>query len=135
MRGVNQRHFRSIDAGRLQELAGRNTRTFQIIILVELDASIGNHFVNFLGSVEIDNFVGDVAANNLEIWCLDEAIFVNPRVSRQVQHQTNISALWRLDRTDSSVMCRVSIAHFEAGTLAAQAAWPHRAQSAFVAKL
>ena len=82
VRSVNQRHFRSIDAGRLQELAGRNTRTFQIIILVELDASVGNHFVNFLGSIEINNFIGDMAANNLKIWRLDEAIFVNSRISR-----------------------------------------------------
>ena len=134
MRSINQRHFRSIDASRLQELAGRNTRTFQIIILVELDASVGNHFVDFLRSVEIDNFVGDMAVNNLDIWCLDEAIFVNPRISRQVQHQTDVSALWRLDRADSSVMCRVSITHLKAGTLATQAAWPHRAQSALVAE-
>ena len=82
MRSVNQRHFRSIDAGWLQEFAGRNTRTFQVVILVELDASVGNHFVNFLGGVEIDNFIGDMAANNLEIWRLDEAVFVNPRISR-----------------------------------------------------
>ena len=135
MRSVNQRHFRSIDASRLQELAGRNTRTFQIVIFVELDASVGNHFVNFLGRIEINNFVGNMAANNLKVRRLDETVFVNPRISRQIQHQTNISALWRLDRADSSVMCRVGIAHLEAGTLAAQAAWTHRAQSALMAKL
>ena len=66
----------------MQEFAGRNTRSFQIVILVELDASVGNHFVNFLGSIEINNFVGNMAANNLEIRCLDEAVFVNSRISR-----------------------------------------------------
>ena len=49
--------------------------------------------------------------------------------------QADIRAFRRFDRTDAAVVCRMHVAHFEAGTFARQSAWTKCRQATLVSNL
>ena len=72
------------------------------------------------------------AIDDFAIRRFDEAKLVDASVARQRRNQTDVRTLRRLDRTDAPIVCRVHVADFESGTLAAQSARSQRRQPALV---
>ena len=65
----------------------------------------------------------------------EEAVFVDVGVDRQRRDQADVRAFRRFDRADSAVVRNVHVAHFEARTLAVQAAGPKGRQTPLVREL
>src|ERR1700737_2460979 len=89
----------------------------------------------FVHRREVDDFVGDPAIDYFAVRTFDEAVLVDPSISRQTVDQADIRALRRFDRADPAIMGRVHVTHLEARALAGQAARPKRRQPALVGDL
>ena len=74
----------------------------------------------------------DVAVLDLEVGCLDEAVFVDAGLGGEVEHQADVGAFWCLDRTNASVVSRVGITNVKTSPLTRETARTHRAEAAFV---
>ena len=72
---------------------------------------------------------------NFAIRRLDETEFIDPSKRAHRADQTDVWTFRRLDRTNPAVMRWVNVAHFEARSIAAQAARPESGQTAFVRQL
>src|SRR5262249_19834862 len=74
----------------------------------------------FAISSQILDLVRDSAVNDLAIRRFDETKFID---AREGAHRTDQADVWtfrRLDGTNTAVMRRMNVAHFEAGALAAE---------------
>ncbi len=69
---------------------------------------------------EIANLVGDLAILDDPVWSLNETMDIDPRVGRQRCNQTDVRTFRRLDRADTTVVCRMDVTNFEAGTFTGQ---------------
>src|SRR5215470_8355040 len=76
--------------------------------------------VLFAVGSEILDLVGHPAIHDLAIRCLDETKLVDARKGAHRTDEPDVWAFRRLDRTDTAVVRRVNVAHFEARAFAAQ---------------
>src|SRR5205814_2169430 len=74
------------------------------------------------GRQEVDT-VGHASCLDSPIRRLEEAVLVGTRVHGQRVDQADVRTFRRFDRTYTTIVSRMHVAHFEARTLARQAAW------------
>ena len=96
---------------------------------------LGDVVVLFLERAVPAHVVGDLAALDLAVRRLDEAVLVDARVGRQRRDQTDVRTFRRLDRADTAVVRGVNVAHLEARALAGQTARPERRETTLVRHL
>ena len=68
---------------------------------------------------QIIDLVRDATIRDLAIRRFDETKFIDAREGRHRADQTDVRTFRRLDRTNSAVVRRVHVAHFESGAIAA----------------
>src|SRR4029434_3316508 len=71
-----------------------------------------------VAAIDHANVFNDSAVDNLSIRRFDESKFVVSREDREARAQTHVRTFRSLNGTDSAVVCRVHVAHFEPGALA-----------------
>ena len=81
---------------------------------------------------EVIDLVGDAAIHDLAIGRLDEAEIVDSGVGRHRRDQADVRTFRRLDRADPAVVGRMHVAHFEAGAIPRETAWPKGGETALV---
>src|SRR5690606_6199138 len=84
--------------------------------------SLSDDIVTFFNRRQVDDFVADLAIDNLAIRRLQEAILVESSVQRHGVDQTNVRTFRRFDGADAAVVRRVYVSHLKASALARQAA-------------
>src|SRR2546427_7042670 len=88
-----------------------------------------------LAAIDDPHVLDDAAVNNFAIRRFDKPKLVNTRIARKARNKSNVRTFRRLDRTNSSIVCRVYVAHFESRALAAQSSWSQRGQTTLVRDL
>src|SRR5580704_1488024 len=63
-------------------------------------------------------------AAHLAVGRFDEPEFVDPRVARKGADQTDVRPFWRFNRTDTSIVRGVHVAHFESRAFSRKTARP-----------
>ena len=90
---------------------------------IELGIGLRDDVLAFLDGREIVDLVGDAATLHTTVRRLEEAIAVRAGVDGQRVDQTDVWSFRRFDGANATVVRRVHVAHFEAGTFASQTAW------------
>ena len=104
-------------------LAGRDQLVAERPVVVHMRVGLRHGVPHFLGRRHVLHVVGDLAVHNLAIRCFDKAVFVHAGKGRQRVDQTNVRAFGCFNRTHTTVVGRVHVAHLEAGALAGQTTW------------
>src|SRR5437667_433878 len=94
----------------------------EILDFVFLDDFTGFEFA--VTGIDDLNVVDDAAGLDFAVGRFDEAVVVDARKAAQGTDQADVRAFRRFNRTDTAVVRRVHVAHFESGTLARQTARP-----------
>src|SRR5690606_6821193 len=89
-------------------------------ILIEDRVCLSNVVLGLFHRGEIDDVLRDLVIHDLAVRRLDEAILVYAGKGRERVDQTDIRAFRRLNRADTSIVRRMHVADFEAGTLTRQ---------------
>jgi len=83
---------------------------------------------------ELD-LIGHLAADHRAVGGFEKAVLVGPSIQGQRVDQADVRAFRRLDRTDTSIVRGMHVAHFEAGALACQATRAQGRNTALVGDL
>ena len=94
-----------------------------------------NVILHFIIRRQVDDIIGDpVILIHFAVRSLNESVFVDPCIGRQVVDQTDVRTFRRFDRADSSIVRGVYVTHFEACAFSGQAARTQRGNTALVGK-
>ena len=88
--------------------------------------------LHLLVGSQVDGLASHLAALDLAVRRLKEAVRIDLRIETKRRDQTDVRAFRRLDRTDAPVVRDVNVAHLEARALAVQTARPERRQTTLV---
>src|SRR5690606_22067141 len=133
-RYVHQRHvFRRLD-GELVQVTHSNQFVNQLAAF-QLRAGLGDHMVGLFDRREEHDLVGDFAFLDHAVRALEEAVLVGARVGGQRVDQTDVRTFRRFDRAHATIMSRVYVTDFEAGTLTGQTARAECGNAALVGDL
>ena len=124
--GANRRH------GVVAGLAGVHHLVDKLTVFVELRVRLSDGVAHLLGRGHVVHLIGDLTIDNLTIRGFDEAVFVDTCKGRQRVDQTNVWTFRRFNRTHTTVVGWVHVAHLKAGTFAGQTAWAKRRKTTFV---
>ena len=134
-RDVGVGHFADRDFG---ELAGKADLDD---VVLDLAVGVGGHrrlgdlgFGLFIGHQVVD-VLGDDAVDHLAVGRREESVLVDGAVDGERNDQADVGAFRGFDRADATVVRRMHVAHFEAGTLAVQTARPEGRQATLVRQL
>ncbi|MNI67055.1 hypothetical protein D3C73_1226590 [compost metagenome] len=99
-----------------------NILIFKRIVLIQHSVCLSNNVVIFFIRSQICNLISYLARLWIypAIWRFDEAIFVNTSKCRQGVDQTDVRTFRCFDRTHTTIVRRVNVTHFKAGTLTSQ---------------
>ena len=105
--------------------------------LVPIGRSVGGSQVGlrFLVGAQPRDLIGQLAAMHLAIRRREEAVVIHLRENRQARNEADVRAFGGFDRADAAVVRDVHVAHFEAGSLAIEAAWSERRKPPLVRQL
>ena len=92
----------------------------QLAFAIDSSVSLGDDILTLVNGGQVFDFISQLTVNNLAIRCFQEAIAIGAGIDRQRVDQTNVRTFWRFNRTHTTVMGWVHVAHFEAGALAGQ---------------
>jgi hypothetical protein len=97
--------------------------------------SLGDHMIGLFDGRQEDDFVGNQSVFHHTVRAFEEAILVGAGISCQGVDQTDVRTFRRLDRAYATVVGRVYVTDFEAGTLTGQTARAKRRNTALVGDL
>src|SRR5436305_9734322 len=100
--------------------------------LIDWRIRLRDEEVLFTISSEIIDLVGDPAVRHLAIWCFDKTKLIDAREGAHRADQANVWSFRRFDRTNTAVVRRMDVAHFKAGTFAAQTSRAESGQTPLV---
>src|SRR5438552_16340583 len=124
--------FRRLDFQKVAAITNRNFFAGEMTSAVNRRVRLRDKVVFFLIASQIVDIIRDTAVRDFAIRCFNETKLVYARESRHRADQTDVWSLRRLDRTNSAVVRRMHVAHFESGAIATQSAWSERGQPALV---
>ena len=132
-----RRHVHVIDIGRRRErevstLARQHEIIDERAVGIELRIGLRDDRVFFAVRVEPHDFARHSAVLHDAVRRLDEAEIVHAGVAGERRDQADVRAFRRLDGAHAAILRVVHVAHFEAGTLAGEAARSERRQTTLV---
>ena len=86
----------------------------------------------FFDRRQIDHLGGHLAVDNLAVRAFDEAVLVDTCKGRQRVDQTNVRTFRRFNRADTTIVGRMNVTNFKAGTLTGQTTRAKRRKTTFV---
>ncbi len=101
----------------------------------DLGARLGDDVVSLFNGRQEDDLVGHFGVFDTAVRAFQEAVLVGTRVGRQGVDQTNVRTFRGLNRTYATVVGRVYVTDFEAGTLTGQTARAKSRHTALVGDL
>ena len=113
-------------------VTARDQFIFQTAIFGGRGVSLCDHVLAFFNSRQIVHFVGDHTVNDLAVRGLEETVLVGTRVHGQRVDQTDVRTFRSLDRAQTTVVSRVYVSDFKAGTLTSQTARAQRGDTTLV---
>src|SRR3954471_12076312 len=91
-----------------------------------------DEIILFFVASQIIDLVRDATIMDFAIRSFDKSEFVDSRESRHRTDETDVRTFRCLDRTNTAVMRRMNVAHFESRAIARETAWSQRRQAALV---
>src|SRR5207245_7250221 len=82
---------------------------------IGLDIGLSDRVTTLVHRRKINDLVGDLAIDDLAVRALDKSVLVDAGISCQAVDQPDVRTLRCLDRASPAVMCRMHVAHLEAG--------------------
>ncbi len=101
----------------------------------QLGAGLCNDVISFFDRREEYDLVGDFAFLDHTVRAFQETVLIGTCISSQRVDQTDVRTFWRFNRTDTTIMGRVYVTHFEACTLTRQTARAERRNTTLVSDL
>ena len=110
-------HFPRIDFEKVASIADRDFLARKMSSTVNRRICLRDKEIFLAIAREVINLVRHATLLDLPIRRLDETKFIDARKRAHRANQANVGTFRRLDRTNSAVMRRMNIAHFESGTI------------------
>src|SRR5437867_5045 len=105
-------HFEKVAA-----ITHRNFFAGKMTASINWRVGLGDKIIFLAITGEILNLVGDPPIMNLTVGRLDETKLVDASESRHRTDETDVRALRRLDRANTTVMRGMNVAYFESGSI------------------
>ena len=104
----------------------------QIAFVIQLGIGLRNHETAFFNGRQIIDLIGYFTVFHATVRSFQEAVIIGTRINRQRVDQTNVRTLRGFNRAHATVVSRVYVAHFKAGTLTGQTARTQGRYAAFM---
>ena len=85
---------------------------------IDLRIGLGDDVLVTLNSREILQLIAHPALDHFPVRRFNESKFIDARIGGQRGNQADVGTFRRLNRTNTTVMRRMHVSHFKAGTLA-----------------
>ena len=100
--------------------------------LINFRVRLRNYITSFFNCRQIIDFVSHFTVHHATVRRFQEAVIVGARINRQRVNQTNVRTFRRFNRTNTTIVGRMHVAHFKARTFACQTARAQCRHTAFV---
>ena len=134
-RNVHEIHFHRFHVHEFAALAANDAIRREMALFIHHGIGLGDGELFLAVSREVFDVVGHAAVFDFAIRRFQETEFVDARKRCQRRDQTDVRAFRGFNRTNASVVRRMHVADFKAGTIAAQTPGPESRQAAFVGQL
>src|SRR5262245_51671963 len=84
------------------------------------------HFESRIASADNRDVINNTAVFHFTVWAFNEAVLIDAGVTAQRRDESDVWTFRCLNWTDTTVVCRVYVAHFKSCALSRQTAWPER---------